>query len=193
MRNSWKVWLAATLLALLSGSTAMAASTFDVAGIKVSLSGPGNAYYDGEDGTLTVQTEFDWCSVRIAATPLAADVWGGYADVFLWADEVSLRSVTMKGTTDTWLYAVGQMDYCQSFRGVYANSGYTDAYGPDVGLGMTTAQPNVWAITHVISLRFGVCFAGLCGNDYSAELFGKSAKTLDQILPAEGRRLLLGR
>ncbi|MBN2449856.1 MAG: hypothetical protein JXR77_05670, partial [Lentisphaeria bacterium] len=139
MTNARRVLLLGFAAAVLSGGTALAGYKFYVTGIKVTLSCPGEAYYDGWDDTVTVVPWFDWCTLKIAGSSTGTALWGGYCDVFLLADGMIVKSVSMKGTRDTWFYTVGQTYHCGAFKAANTNVGFTDAYGVDVGLGMNSA------------------------------------------------------
>ncbi len=189
MRRAWQAALVGVLAAVVWSGTAMGGATFLVTGIKVGISCPGDAWYDGSDDTVTVQPWFDFCTVKITGSTLGTAIRGPYCDVFIWADDIMVKAIAMKGTEATWFYTTGQTYDCYSFKGTYTNAGNTDAYGVDVGLGMYTSGMG-W-VANTVALKYGVCWAGLLANEYF-DLKG-GARTLDQVLPEEGLKMLLGR
>ncbi|MBN2452063.1 MAG: hypothetical protein JXR77_16875 [Lentisphaeria bacterium] len=186
MRTARGTLMAMVAAAMLFGSGAMAGYNFYVTGIKVSISCPGEAYYDGWDDTVTVSPWFDWCTIKVTGTTTGTAIWGGYCDVFILADGTIVKSISMKGTRDTWFYTVGQTYHCDAFKVSNTNVGFTDGYGVDVGLGMNSATLWGWPYP-TISLKYGVCFAGCLANVYFTKDGGKS---LDEVLPAEGLKIL---
>jgi hypothetical protein len=104
-------------------------------GISVSYSKDGaNAYYDEEDGTLTVAIGEDGGALKISVGPDAPSGWGDYVDIYILADDASLKSIQIKGTDTCTPYIVGQVGYVSSFKLLNGVVGGTDYY-PDLGLG----------------------------------------------------------
>jgi hypothetical protein len=190
MTCSWKALVVVAVAATLCSGPALAGIKFNVRGVNVSLSCPGDASYDEGDGTVTIEPGFDWCAIKVAMTPLGTAVNGAACDVFILATGKAVDSISVKGSWETWFYVTGQTYHCTSLKVSQTNIGWTLTYGPDVGLGMTSAtDPDDEPYPSAISLKYGVCFAGCLANDY----FTKKARTLDEVLPAAGRKILLGR
>jgi|GEM_PF-2804657 len=188
MKSMWKALVVAAAVSMFTAGTALAGYTFNVTGVTVGMSCPGDAYYDGGDDSVTVEPYFDWCTLKVTCTPLGTAIWGWYADVFILADDTIVKGIAMKGTNNTWFYTVGQTYDCLTLKGAYTNIGDTDAYGTDVGLGMDTSTMG-W-VANAISLKVGVCWAACLAQVF----FDKGAKgTLDEVLPAAGQKMLLER
>src|SRR5437667_2180457 len=109
-----------------------------IGGITVTYSGDGaEAYYDPNDGTLTISVTESGGSLKVTAGPEAPATWGGYADVYILADNAVFKSIAFKGSPSVLLYLTGQVFYVGKFSLTYGVVGSTDSY-PDQGVGMVS-------------------------------------------------------
>jgi len=166
--------LTAALLCL--SPSALGGTKMDIRGIKVSISNGGTAYWDG-DGTLTVETYFDFAKVKVAASSNAVGGWGWYCDLYVYSDDQIVSAIQAKGTSDTYLYVVGQTYYCDSFKGVLTFIGDTDTYGPFAGLGMTSWNIEGWPFPKQASLKGGWTTAHFLSMDVHDTAPAKSLET----------------
>jgi hypothetical protein len=131
-----------------------------VGGVKVSYSGDAVAYYDSTDGTLTVVVLSSHGSLTISVGPDAHLDWGNYVDIYIMADNRTLKSISIKGQPACTAYVCGEVWYVSKFALSHGVVGNTLYYGTGFGLGMGSNY-----IPSSISLR----------NSYmTAQLFGYS-------------------
>jgi PKD repeat protein len=140
-----------------------AAYVVDIDGVKVRYSLPGCvAYYNDDDGTLTVEVSQRGGDLLVKCGEDAYLVWGDYCDVYIDAPDVSINNVMLKGNPETQLNVVGSVSYVNNFKLKYGCVGDTGHYDEDFGLGCTSSlvPPNK------ILLKWGWTTAPLLGVSY---------------------------
>jgi hypothetical protein len=196
MKTTVKAMVFGVLAMVLLGSATMAASyNATVTGMKVYISSAGRAYWDSEDDTVTVQPYLDGCTIRVNTTTQGTSIWGTYCDLFIYADDVIVKSLSVTGTKNkTSFWVTGQTYDCRSFTSSYAHIGGTDYYGDDYGLGMESATIAYWGYPTSITLKYGVCWGTMLSDVFDFGFKGKAkAVDVDTALPAAGRQMLFGR
>lgn len=183
--------LAKSFLMLLLGLTLAAAAgdKMDIRGITVSISNGGTAYHD-DDGTLTVETWFDYAKVKVTASSRALGGWGWYCDVYFLSDDKLVDKIQTKGTADTYLYIIGQTYHCDAFKGNLTFIGNTDAYGPDVGLGMTSWNLEGWPFPKQAALKSGWTTTFFLSRSIYE---GEPGKSVETKLPKQATDILFDR
>jgi hypothetical protein len=152
--------LIVTCLMLGSASRSLAAGYKAVIdGITVSYSLPGaTAYYDPDDNTLTVYVTQSGGSLNVTVGPTAFSIWGNSVDIYILANGMSFKSISIKGTPSCWPFICGDIYYTGKFALLNGVIGNTITYGPDFGLGAAST-----AITPSISLKYSWTTAQLLG------------------------------
>jgi hypothetical protein len=128
--------LAIVGLLLVSVYTSNASFKTVVGGVTVSYSGTGTAYYDSNDGTLTVSIGSDGGSLAITVGPTANLNWGNYVDIYIVANNATLKAISIKGSLACVPYVCGEVWYVDKFALSNGVVGDTTYYGSDFGLGM---------------------------------------------------------
>lgn len=188
MKQFAKVLVCLAVLWLGAATAFSAGSTVQVGGIVVRYSLPGmDAYFDPDDGTLTIEISQSGGALSVTATPAAAseENWGPYADIYLLADGISFRSIKLNGRPDCRLFITGQCHWLQSWSSNWTVVGDTDAYG---SRGLGASSPN---LIPSIKLKNGWTVGPLAGVDYtpqaadskSANAKGSSAGTAKSKAP----------
>ncbi len=110
------------------------AGSIVVYGIKVTYPYAFDAYYNSNDGTLTIAIYEEGGALSVKALRWASTYWP-YVDVFLYANCAYVPSITFKGRWDVWFYITGQVGntYKLSIKNGFV--GGTDSYG-NLGLGI---------------------------------------------------------
>lgn len=158
----------AVTLAPTAGPSALAGYSVTIGGVRVSYSRAGCfAYFDQNDGTLTVELSQDAGTLTVTAQRTAAQNWGGYTDIYIDGADSMVRGITLNGRSDNPFYVTGQIAYTRKFSSNYTVVGDTDFYG-DAGLGSSDLMP--WPDS--ISMRNGGCVGPLFGVDYSSSVDG---------------------
>jgi PKD repeat protein len=139
-----------------------AAYVVDIDGIKVRYSLPGcEAYYNDDDGTLTVEVTDTGGDLLVKCGDEAYLVWDDYCDVYIDAPDLSINAMILKGNLDTELHVVGNVGYVNNFKLKYGCVGDTDYYDEDFGLGCTTLIP-----PSKILIKWGWTTAPVLGVSY---------------------------
>jgi hypothetical protein len=137
-----------------------AAYVADRDGIKVSYTEPGcMAYYNGDDGTLTIQITESGGDLLVKCGDEAYLVWGDYCDVYIDAPDASVNAMILKGNLETQLHVAGSVDYVDYFKLKYGSVGDTEFYGPGIGLYTTSLTP-----PNKILIKWGWATAPLLGT-----------------------------
>jgi uncharacterized membrane protein len=122
-----------------TSSAAVAGYKTDVGGISVSYSKAGAvAFFDADDGTLTIGIAESGGALKITVGPSAFLAWGDYVDIFISAESASPKSIKVIGSASCIPFVVGAVFYMNSFTlqdGVIGNSTF---YGPLFGLAVTS-------------------------------------------------------
>jgi PKD repeat protein len=139
-----------------------AAYVTDIDGVKVRYSLPGcSAYYNNDDGTLTIQiTESDG-DLLVKCGDEAYVVWGNVCDLVISAPDASINTMVLKGNLETQLCVAGNVSYVKNFKLKYGAVGNTESYGPETGLGCTSLMP-----PNKILIKWGWTTAPLLGVSY---------------------------
>ncbi|MBI3853264.1 MAG: hypothetical protein HY298_23690 [Verrucomicrobia bacterium] len=177
------LWLAVVIVSLMLAFASRSEAGFKtvIDGISVSYSGDGaNAYYDPNDGTLTVAVSQSGGSLNIIVGPNAYLAWGTYTDIYILADGATLKSINIKGALNCTPFVAGQVNYVTKFTLLGGVVGDTDYYGQDFGLGMVSS-----AIPVSISLKKSYATAQLFGYPNATA----RPEPLSAAPPASGERL----
>jgi hypothetical protein len=132
------LWSVAIIVLLLMTLVNRAEASFKtvVGGITVSYSGAGSAYFDSTDGTLTIEINSSGGNLLVSVGSTANASWGNYVDVYILADNATLNSINIKGSTTCTPYICGEVWYVSKFTLSNGVVGDTLYYGWDFGLGM---------------------------------------------------------
>jgi hypothetical protein len=132
------LWLSAivTVFLLALANQAEAAFKTVVGGVTVSYSGSGAAYFDADDGTLTVRIDSDGGNLVVTVGSTASASWGSGVDVYILANNAVLNSISVKGNSTCIAYVCGDVWYVKKFSLSLGVIGDTIFYGVDFGLGM---------------------------------------------------------
>jgi hypothetical protein len=147
-------YVAAVLVgvALLAAVSTAEATAVIVDGIKVKYDRPlanWGAYYDPDDGTLTVEIEPQAAGGVLIVKPLPEAVlwWPGYVDIYIFAPDAYIKKIDLKGKDWCRFYVVGEVDSADKFKLTWGVVGSTDYYGWDVGLYQWDFDP--WGINNL--------------------------------------------
>jgi len=151
------VGLAAILMATMWVGSSWAA-TIVVDGIKVTYPYGFDAYYDSSDNTLTIQIFEEGGSLSVKALSWAPNYWGGYADVYVWANCWYVPSMSFKGLWNFNLYITGQVGETNKLTIKNGFVGGTDYYGTQ-GLGQGYLN-----IPSSISIKSGCAYGSVLGE-----------------------------
>lgn len=131
------VWIAIVAVGfLLLANRSEASYKTVIGGITVSYSGEANAYYDPDDGTLTVKILSDGGSLSVTVGTAANVSWSNGVDVYIMANDKTLKSINIKGSLSCTPYVCGDVWYVSKFALSYGVIGNTVYYGGSFGLGM---------------------------------------------------------
>jgi hypothetical protein len=153
--------LAAGLLGVLVSATEAKYKT-EIGGITITYSKDGAiAFFDADDGTLTIAVDESGGALKVVVGPSAAFFWGPYVDMYILADDAILKSVTIKGTDSCTPFVCGQVGSTSTFTLLNGAVGDTDFYGQDFGLGMVAPSTpakvllkNGWATAQVLGFAY---------------------------------------
>ena len=127
--------LVTSLVAIIASESAAKFKTV-IDGITVTYSNDGaDAYFDPEDGTLTVEIDGSGGALGIVVGPTAFFYWGDYVDIYILADNAALKSIKIKGAETCIPFVCGQVGSVGSFSLTNGVVGGTDTYGQDFGIG----------------------------------------------------------
>ncbi len=156
--------LAVTLLLVFAGRSE-AKFKSEVGGVTITYSNDGAAaYFDPNDGTLTVEVSGSGGSLRIVVGSSAYFSWGGEVDIYILADSASLKSITIIGSPFCTPFVCGQVGYVDKFSMKNGVVGDTAYYGQDFGLGMVSLG-NPMKVT----LTNGYATAQMFGFEYTGD------------------------
>jgi hypothetical protein len=105
-------------------------------GVTVSYSGDAIAYFDSNDGTLTVRVLTGGGNLLVSVGPSAPVTWGEGVDIYILADDQTLKSINIKGSPYCTPYVCGDVWYVSKFSLSLGVVGNTIYYGGNYGLGM---------------------------------------------------------
>jgi hypothetical protein len=130
------------------------------------------AWHNALDGTLRIEVWEDDGDLILNCREDTASYWGSRCDVYIYAPDASINSITLKGRPETHLYVCGEIGYVRNFKLKYGHVGDTLSYGPDIGLGSAALDPPRkilikagWSTAPVL----GVGYPGLLSNPAEAE------------------------
>ena len=99
------------------------------------------AWHNELDDTLRIEVLEDGGTLNLTAGEDAATYWDSRCDVYIYAPDVSIKKINLKGRPETQLYVCGQVGYVKNFVLKYGHVGDTLSYGPEVGLGSAALDP----------------------------------------------------
>jgi len=119
------------------------------------------AWHNLADNTLRIEVWEDDGNLTLTCREDAPLYWDTRCDVYIYAPDVSVKSIILKGRPETQLYVCGQVGYVKNFKLKYGHVGDTISYGPEVGLGSAALDPpkkivikDGWSTTAVLGVGY---------------------------------------